>query len=182
MSDIVVIRADIATLAVDAVVNAADPTLSGGSPGTVDWAIHTGAGPRMAEACAFFTPCPVGRARITPGFDLPARWVIHTSGPVWRGGDASEARDLASCYISALTLASLYDAPVVAFPAISTGTFGYPVDLAAREAVAAVRQYLAQDATIREVQLVCNSQEKADRYHRAVLVAARDDPDGDPGR
>jgi O-acetyl-ADP-ribose deacetylase (regulator of RNase III) len=162
-----VIRADITTLAVHAIVNAVDPTLSGGSPGTVDWAVHTGAGPQMQRACAFFAPCPIGRARITPGFDLPAKWVIHTSGPVWQGGQKDEDNTLASCYINSLTLASLYDAHVVAFPAISTGTFGFPPELAAKVAVRTIADYLDTDATIRQVLLVC----RGDRSERALLEA-----------
>jgi O-acetyl-ADP-ribose deacetylase (regulator of RNase III) len=150
-----VIQADIATLAVDAVVNAVDPSMAGGAPGSVDWAIHSGAGPRMAEACASFAPCPVGRSRITPGFRLPARWVIHTSGPVWRGGGHGEDGLLASCYLTALNLASLYDARTVAIPAISTGTFRFPLERAADIAVRTVADYLAQDASIHQVLLVC---------------------------
>jgi O-acetyl-ADP-ribose deacetylase len=160
MSDtIAVVRADITTLAVDAIVNPVDPTMSGGAPGTVDGAVHAAAGPRMAEACAFFAPCPVGRARITPGFRLPATWVIHTSGPVWRGGHHHEDRDLESCYLSALSLASIYDARKIAFPAISTGTFGFPAERAARIAVQAIGNYLEQDATVQQVLLVCRGTE-----------------------
>jgi O-acetyl-ADP-ribose deacetylase (regulator of RNase III) len=166
---IAIIRGDIAALAVDAIVNAVDPTMSGGAPGTVDWAVHTGAGPRMAEACAFFAPCPVGRARITPGFDLPAKWVIHTSGPVWRGGANREDEALSSCYISTLTLASLYDARVIAVPAISTGTFGFPAERAAAIAVETVAGYLDQDAAIQQVMLVCRHPASEDALRHALV-------------
>lgn len=157
MRPIEVIQADIATLAVDAIVNAVDPTMSGGAPGSVDWAVHDGAGPQMGTACAYFTPCPVGRSRITPGFRLPAKWVIHTSGPVWRGGGQGEDGLLASCYLTALNLASLYDARTVAIPAISTGTFRFPPERAAAVAVRTVADYLSQDASIHKVLLVCRS-------------------------
>lgn len=167
MRPIEVIQADITALAVDAIVNAVDPTMSGGAPGSVDWAVHQGAGPDMATACAFFTPCPVGRSRITPGFRLPARWVIHTSGPVWTGGDQGEDGLLASCYLTALTLASLYDARTVAIPAISTGTFRFPLERAAAIAVRTVADYLAQDASIHQVLLVCRS--------RAAVAAFSDE-------
>lgn len=153
-----VIRADIATLAVDAIVNAVDPTMAGGAPGSVDWAVHQGAGAQMAGACASFAPCPVGRSRITPGFRLPARWVIHTAGPVWQGGGQGEDGLLASCYLTALNLASLYDARTVAIPAISTGTFRFPLDRAAAVAARTVADYLSQDASIHQVLLVCRSQ------------------------
>ena len=164
-----VIEADITTLRVDAIVNAADPSLAGGSPRSVDGAIHAAAGPRLLEACRYFTPCPVGRSRITPGFELPARWVIHTSGPVWRGGLDGEEAALASCYLTALNLASLYDARTVAFPAISTGAFRFPVERAAEIAVRTVGDYLEQDAMVHTVYLVCRGEPA-----RATFAAALD--------
>ncbi|MGI9254778.1 MAG: macro domain-containing protein [Thermomicrobiales bacterium] len=163
-----VVEADITTLQVDAIVNAANPSMLGGRPGTVDGAVHTGAGPRMAEACAYFAPCPLGRARITPGFDLPARWVIHTSGPIWQGGDQQEDAILASCYVSALSLASIYDARTIAIPAISTGSFRFPPERAARIAVETVAAYLDQDATVQNVLLVCRGAERVAIVQRAL--------------
>ncbi len=132
------IQADITTLTVDAIVNAANERLSDGAG--VNGAIHRAAGPQLTAACRAIGGCPTGQAQITPGFDLPARFVIHTVGPVWRGGNHGEAELLASAYRSSLALAAEHDLRTVAFPAISCGIFGYPVEQAARIAVATVRE------------------------------------------
>ena len=136
MSRLTVVEDDITTLAVDAIVNAANEMMLGG--GGVDGAIHRAAGPRLRDACvavAEIRPgvrCPTGESRITPGFNLPAKYVVHTVGPVWRGGESGEPELLASCYRSALTLAREHDVRTVAFPAISCGIYGYPIGLRPR--------------------------------------------------
>ena len=132
-----VLRADITTLEVDAIVNAANSSLLGG--GGVDGAIHRAAGAELLAACRLLGGCPTGEAKTTPGFLLPARWVIHTVGPVWRGGRHGEAGLLASCYRCCLREADEVGARTVAFPAISTGAYGYPKDAAATVAVDTLR-------------------------------------------
>ncbi|HEY3645730.1 MAG TPA: O-acetyl-ADP-ribose deacetylase [Gammaproteobacteria bacterium] len=128
-----VIQGDITRLDVDVIVNAANESLLGG--GGVDGAIHRAAGPELLEACRRLGPCPTGEARITPGFGLKARWVVHTPGPVWHGGERGEPQLLASCYRNAFILAAEKRARSIAFPCISTGVYGYPKMAAARVAL-----------------------------------------------
>jgi O-acetyl-ADP-ribose deacetylase (regulator of RNase III) len=129
MGKVEIIRGDITKIQVDAIVNAANEALMPG--GGVSGAIHRAAGPELAEACKAVAPCPTGEARITPGFRLPAKWVIHTVGPIWRGGTQNEPHLLESAYRSSLALAKQYRLRTVAFPSISTGIYGYPLEKAA---------------------------------------------------
>ncbi len=147
------LEADITTLAVDAIVNAANGTLLGG--GGVDGAIHDAAGPGLLAECRTLGGCPTGEARITAGHDLPARHVIHTVGPVWFGGRRGEDDLLAACYRNALALAVRHDVRTIAFPAISTGAYGFPPDRAAAIAVREVRAFLAAAQSVEQVTCVC---------------------------
>jgi len=160
------ILADITTLPFDAIVNAANTSLLGG--GGVDGAIHRGAGPKLLDECRQLGGCRTGDARLTGGHDLPARWVIHTVGPVWQGGESGEAALLASCYRRAIELADRQDARSIAFPAISTGAYGYPPEQAAAIAVDAVRTALATADTVGEVVFCCFSPDDLRIYNRLL--------------
>jgi O-acetyl-ADP-ribose deacetylase len=153
MPRILVEHADITTLAVDAIVNAANQPLLGG--GGVDGAIHRAAGPELLQACKALGGCPTGEARITNAYRLPARYVIHTVGPRYRDGRHGEADLLAGCYRSSLDLAVTHGVKTIAFPAISCGVYGYPVPEAARIAVGTVSAFLAEDRTIDQVIFAC---------------------------
>lgn len=149
------VHADITTLVVDAIVNAANSTLLGG--GGVDGAIHRAAGPGLLEQCRQLGGCAVGDARITDGFALPARHVMHTVGPVWHGGTAGEPELLASCYLRSLSLAEAHGLRSLAFPSISTGVYGYPSEKAAVVAVDTVRAWLETPRTLERVIFCCFS-------------------------
>lgn len=158
---------DITALDVDAIVNAANEQLAPG--GGVCGAIHRAAGPELARACADLRPCPTGEARLTPGYRLLARFVIHAVGPVWHGGDGGEAELLASAYRSALRLASGRNLRSVAFPAISAGIYGYPLQLATDVAVATVRDVLERDSSVERVIFACFSPEVLQAYRAAGI-------------
>jgi len=158
-----VIVADITTLAVDAIVNAANSTLLGG--GGVDGAIHRAAGPGLLAECRTLGGCPTGEARITSGHQLPARWVIHTVGPVWQGGMAGEAGLLRACYRNSFALAHRHGVTTIAFPAISTGVYGYPKQAAARIALAEMREHETEFARII---CCCFSPADGDLYRRIL--------------
>ena len=168
MTRLEVLRADITTLAVDAIVNAANEGLLGG--GGVDGAIHRAAGPRLMEDCRRIGHCPTGAARITPGHDLPAKWVIHAVGPVWHGGAAGEGRLLASAYEAALALAAERGMRSIAFSAISTGVYGFPAGEAARIAVSTVRRFLARKTHRLEHVIFCCFNAECERAHMAALA------------
>ncbi len=155
MSAIEILLADITTLAVDAIVNAANSTLLGG--GGVDGAIHRAAGPELLAECRTLGGCPTGAARITRGYRLPARQVIHTVGPVWHGGDGGEDALLAACYRNSLQLAAQHGLRTVAFPAISTGVYRFPLERATRIALREVQAFLASHPLPERVIFCCFS-------------------------
>ena len=159
-------RGDITELPVDAVVNAANPTLLGG--GGVDGAIHRAAGPGLLAECRTLGGCLPGQSKITRGYQLPAAWVIHTVGPIWRGGNVDEDATLASCYRTALVLAAERRLATMAFPAISCGVYGFPVPRACRIAVREINDFLAGSPHPARVDLVCFDNEVYEEYRKAL--------------
>jgi O-acetyl-ADP-ribose deacetylase (regulator of RNase III) len=161
-----VIQGDITQQHVDAIVNAANNSLLGG--GGVDGAIHKAAGPRLLAECMELNGCATGEAKITGGYDLPAKWVIHTVGPVWRGGNQGEDDLLARCYRNSLTLVAREGLKTVAFPSISTGAYGFPVERAAQIAVREIKRFLERVPSIERVTIVCFGQKAYDTYTSAL--------------
>ena len=163
-----VVQGDITRQQVDAIVNAANTTLLGG--GGVDGAIHRAAGPELLAECRTLGGCPTGEARITRGYRLPARFVIHTVGPVWNGGKRGEPELLRGCYVNSLKLAAEHGVRSIAFPSISTGAYRYPIEQAARIAVTTVRQALDRPTCVELVRFVCFSAADLEVY-RVLLTA-----------
>lgn len=167
-----IVEGDITQMSVDAIVNAANNSLLGG--GGVDGAIHRAAGPALLEECRGLGGCATGQAKITGGYNLPARWVIHTVGPVWHGGKNGEDDLLAGCYRSSLALATEHDVRTIAFPAISTGAYGFPVERAARIALREAASFLGANPETEKVVFVCFGQRDYAIYQAAAAEVLGD--------
>jgi O-acetyl-ADP-ribose deacetylase len=165
-NQIQVIKGDITKLVVDAIVNAANKSLLGG--GGVDGAIHRAAGKALLDECKTLNGCETGRAKITKGYDLPAAFVIHTAGPVWRGGNSNEKSLLGSCYTESLRLAAEHQLGTVAFPNISTGIYGFPKDEAAAIAIERVKEFLAESGPVTKVIFCCFDDENYTIYQNLL--------------
>ena len=161
-----VVEGDITRQRVDAIVNAANSTLLGG--GGVDGAIHRAAGPELLEECRTLGGCPTGQAKITKGYKLPAKWVIHTVGPVWRDGKHGEDELLARCYRSCFSLAEQHGVQTIAFPSISTGAYGFPMERAARIAARESKAFLGRNSSVSQVLLVCFGKSAFEIHTRAL--------------
>lgn len=166
MQRIEVVQGDITKFEVDAVVNAANSSLLGG--GGVDGAIHRVAGPKLLEACRKLGGCPTGKAKVTPGFNLPVQYVFHAVGPVWHGGSHGEDGLLASCYRECMRLAKEYAIQTIAFPAISCGAYGFPVERAAPIAISTIAEALKDNPRIEKVYLVCFDRTTYQAYQEAL--------------
>ncbi len=161
-----VIQGDITKQQVDAIVNAANNSLLGG--GGVDGAIHRAAGPELLEECRKLNGCPTGEAKITKGYKLPAKWVIHTVGPIWKGGNNGEDELLARCYRNSLKLAAQYPIKTIAFPSISTGAYRFPLERAAKIAIAEIKKFLAEEERPEEVIIVTFGTQAYEAYQKAL--------------
>ncbi len=161
-----VLRGDITTLAIDAIVNAANESLLGG--GGVDGAIHRAAGPELLDYCRTLDGCKPGEAKLSPGFNLPARWIIHTVGPIWRGSQYNESMTLANCYLASLTIAKAMQFEDIAFPAISTGVYGYPLNQATMIAVETCATFIEDSPFPARIHFVCFTPDAEAAYHIAV--------------
>ena len=177
LSKVEVVQGDITKLAVDAIVNAANEFMLGG--GGVDGAIHRAAGPKLLEACRVFPEvrkevrCPTGDCRVTPGFELPAKFVIHTVGPIWRGGHLGEESLLESCYRRSLQLSIWLGCRSIAFPAISCGAYSFPIDKAAALSVRTIQSVLNSGAAFEQVTLIAFERETYDAWRHALIEAER---------
>jgi len=165
-SRIEVLQGDITKLKVDAIINAANASLLGG--GGVDGAIHRAAGQELLQYCRTLKGCPTGEAKITPGFNLPSKFVIHTVGPVWRGGNYNEEVLLSNCYNNSLRIAVENKLKAIAFPAISTGIYGYPVEEASKVAINAVLEFIASNNSIEKVIFMCYDERTYSVYKRLI--------------
>ena len=174
-AQIEVIHGDITRMDSDAIVNAANSSLQGG--GGVDGAIHRAAGRELLKECRTLGGCPTGQARITGGYHLPARYVIHTVGPVWHGGDRDEDALLAACYRNSLQLAADHDLKTVAFPSISTGAYRFPIERASVIAMEEVKRFLSEKTSLRKVTFVCFSEEDRQAYQVALERVSARGPD-----
>lgn len=161
-----IIKGDITKLKVDAIVNAANSSLLGG--GGVDGAIHRAAGPRLLEECKELNGCKTGEAKITKGYNLPAKFVIHTVGPVWSGGNNDEDELLRNCYINSLILAKQNQIKTLAFPAISTGVYRFPLDRAAKIAISTVKDFLSNDDSLEKVVFICFDENTETIYKKTI--------------
>jgi O-acetyl-ADP-ribose deacetylase (regulator of RNase III) len=164
------VQADITKLQIDAIVNAANSSLLGG--GGVDGAIHRAAGPDLVHECRLLAGCKTGDAKVTKGYRLPAQYIIHTVGPVWRGGSNGEPELLASCYRRSMEIAAVKGVASLAFPSISTGIYGYPIELAAGVAIATVRKALQPPSSLRDIVFCCFSAQDLAVYERVLNDAA----------
>ncbi len=167
--EFLIVQGDITKQTADAIVNAANTSLLGG--GGVDGAIHRAAGPELLKECRTLHGCETGKAKITKGYRLPAKYVIHTPGPVWRGGENGEPELLESCYRSCLALAEEYGCRTVAFPSISTGVYRFPPELAAKIAVRTILEFLSRSTAVETVTMVCFDPETKAAYDRALAAA-----------
>jgi O-acetyl-ADP-ribose deacetylase len=168
INKIEVMQGDITKLTVDAIVNAANRSLLGG--GGVDGAIHRAAGPKLLDECRKLNGCDTGQAKITSGYNLPARFIIHTVGPIWHGGMSNEENLLKNCYLNSLNIAREHNFTSVAFPNISTGIYGFPKDLAAQIAVSEVKDFLSQETSINKVIFVCFDQDNYSLYQKLIAI------------